>query len=213
MPTQPRCRAGDAGVMTFALLLLAVFSFWNSAAASDDAACRERFIRHFVDRTKLTGVKIHVTQRVKGGPTTENWNYQAAPGRWMSEMIKPAGLPWTLVHDNVMYSSRDKGKSWEKVRTLDSAQRAEDVAADLQATVSTIRNATCGVEQLGGVRHETLAADYTQPKYATEHRDTYWVNPETGWMAKATTTTVGKGYEMSVTQLIEPAAGLQLPRP
>ena len=195
------------------ILLVSAFGAAHLAVADDPAKCREQFAHYFIERTKLMGVKIHVTQAIKGGPTTENWNYQAAPGHWMSEAIKPSGLPWSLVHDNTMYSSRDKGKSWQKIRTLNSAQRAEDVTANLKATLATITDVACGSEDLNGVPHRQLSASYKMPKYATEHRDTYWIKPDTGWMAKAVTTTKGKGYQMSVTQLIEPAPKLKLPTP
>lgn len=202
-----------ATALMFAMLAAPAFNLVSDAAANDEAACREKFARYFVNRTKMTGVKIHVTQQIKGAPTTENWNYQLGPGHWMSEGIKPANLPWTLVHDNVMYSSSDKGKSWKKVRTLDSAQRASDVEANLKATIATAKNFACGTEEIGGVAHEKIAADYAMTKYKTDHRDTYWVNPKTGWIAKATTKTVGKGFEMFITQVIEAVPDLKLPTP
>ena len=199
------------GRVSFVLVL--VMSGAHFAIADGQSKCREQFAEYFVDRTKLMGVKIHVTQAIKGGPTTENWNYQAAPGHWMSEAIKPSGLPWSLVHNNTMFSSRDKGKSWQKIRTLDSAQRAEDVAANLKATLATVTDVACGTEELNGVPHRKLSASYKMLKYATEHRDTYWIKSDSGWMTKAITSTKGKGYQMSVTQRIEPAPKLKLPTP
>lgn len=195
------------------LILLSISGFARISVADGQSQCQKQFAGYFVERSKLVGVKIHVTQVIKGGIPTENWNYQVAPGHWMSEAIKPAGLPWTLVHDNTMFSSRDKGKSWQKVRTLDSKQRAEDVAANLKATLATVHDVACGTEDLNGVAHKKISASYKMPKYATEHRETYWIQPDTGWMAKAITTTKGKGFEMSVTQLIEPVPGLKLPTP
>lgn len=175
--------------------------------------CHEKFVRLFTERNGKGPVKIHVTQEIKGGPTTTNYNYQNGTGHWMTEAIEPANMPWSLVYDNTMFASSDRGKTWVRIRKLDSQQRAGDVEKDLQDTVATVKNAACGSQDLDGVAHETVAADYAYPKYNSEHRDTYWVNPATGWIAKSTTETRQAGFESSTTQLMEPAPGLLLPTP
>lgn len=184
-----------------------------SALPSQAESCREKFTRLFTDRADKGPVKIHVTQQTVGGPTMKNYNYQAGDGHWMSEMIEPANMQWTLVYNNVMFSSSDKGKTWNKIRALDSQQRKEDVQKGLEKTAATAANFACGSEDLDGVKHETVEADYTNPKYKTEHHEKFWLNPNTGWISKSTLKTKQGAFESFVTQLIEPAPNLDLPKP
>ncbi|MEG6507482.1 hypothetical protein V6C03_00685 [Methyloligella sp. 2.7D] len=188
------------------LLLVSV----TPSAAED---CRETFIRLLTDQSDKGPVKVHVTQAIKGGPSTTNYNYQLGPGHWMTEMIEPAAGQWTLVYDNVMYSSTDKGKSWTEVRTLDSGQRAEDGQKHLEEAAATAANEACRDEEFDGVMHQVVEADYDYPQFGTKHHQVYWVNPETGWITKSVTTTVQSGFESTTTQLIEAAPDLELPMP
>ncbi|MEQ8825554.1 MAG: hypothetical protein RIC14_14395 [Filomicrobium sp.] len=175
--------------------------------------CRATFVRLFTERYGKGPLKIHVTQEVKGGMTTKNYNYQTGDGDWMSEMIEPAAMQWTLVRDNVMYTSSTKGKSWKKVRKLDDVQSPADVKKNLEKLVSTVENEVCGVEEIDGIAHDTIAADYANTTHKSTHKEKFWVNKKTGWVSKATSHTEHSAYEMLVTQVIEPAPGLTLPSP
>ena len=175
--------------------------------------CREKFVRLLTDGNNKGPVKIHLTQAIKGGQTSQNYSYQAGPGHWMTEMIMPANAQWTLVYNDVMYTSADKGKSWKKVRTLNSQQNKKGTDTTMQDAAKTVTNAACGSEDLNGVKHETAAADYTIAKFKTTHHDTYWVNPKTGWITKKIGHTKQSGFESTTTQLAEPAPGLKLPKP
>jgi hypothetical protein len=198
--------------MRKAITALFILTVASSTAASADS-CRDRFIELFSDRAPKGPVKIHVTQEIKGGMSSKNYNYQSGTGDWMTEMIEPDNMQWTLVHDNVMYSSADKGKSWKKIRALDSNQNESTVKKDLADAAATVKNAECGNETLDGVMHKTVAADYDYPKYKSTHRDKYWVNPKTGWITKSVMQTKQSGFESTTTQVIEPAPGLELPTP
>lgn len=189
------------------LLLLA-----STGTALADA-CTEKFVKLFADRSEKGPTKSHITQAIKGGMTSKNWHYYNGTGHWMTEMIEPADMQWTLVHGNVMYTSSDKGKSWQKVRTLDSAQNEADTLKGLQETAATVKNAACGTDEIDGVAHDTVEADYSNAKFKTEHHDKYWVNPETGWISKSETSTKQANFESFVTQIIEKAPDQKLPTP
>lgn len=176
--------------------------------------CREKFIRLLTGATSHEEpVKIHVTQEIKGGPASVNYNYQASAGHWMSEMVTPAGGLWTLVYNDVMYTSADKGKTWKKLRALDSQKNNEGASKMLRNAADTVENASCATEDLNGVPHETVEADYAYVAHKTEHHDKHWINPQTGKITKSTRITRNANFESKTTQLIEPAPGLQLPTP
>jgi hypothetical protein len=130
--------------------------------------CLEKFRRLPVDRNETRPVKITVTQQVKGAPETRNINYQAAPGHWMTEMIEPANGQWTLVHDDVMFTSSDKGATWKKLRALDSANNADQLRRNMEEAAATVKDAACGTEAIDGVAHDTVEASYEIP--ATRRR-------------------------------------------
>jgi len=180
-------------------------------AQADD--CAERF-RALLTKPRSEGpVKIHVTQAVKGGPTTTNYNYQTGTGDWLTEMIEPATMPWTLVRNNVRYVSNDAGKSWSKVGELDSKAGGDASKLAMKEAAGTVRNASCGVETIDGVKLDVVAADYDVPQYKTSHRDTYWVDPATGWIQRAKSVTKMASFESTVMQVIQRLPEVELPMP
>jgi len=192
-----------------ALLLLAL-----PAESTLAETCEERFVHLLVDGNDEGAVKIHATQEIKGGPTTKNWFLQVSPGHWMSEPIEPPGQPWVLTYDNAMYTSTDGGKSWTKLRDTDSAGDAATSKANLRENAKTTRNAVCGEETVDGNAYETVEADYdTLQNFKTENHFKYWVEPASGFIARATYAMKGNGFESFTTQLIERAPGLTLPTP
>ena len=177
-------------------------------------ACEERFVRLLVDGNDSGPVKIHVTQEIKGAPVTENWFYQVSPGHWMTEIITPAGQPWVLTYDDVMYTSPDKGETWTKLRDLNSDANADGAKADLMENAETARNAACGTDELDGVAYETVEADYdTLQNFKSENHHKYWVHPDTGFIAKAVYELKAESFESLTTQLIEAVPDLTLPTP
>lgn len=184
-----------------------------TALPASAETCRDKFVKLFTDRSSKGGVKIHVTQEIKGGMTMKNYNYQAGADHWMTEMIEPANMQWTLVYNNVMFTSSDKGKTWKKIRALDSAHSQEATQKKLNEAAATIANAKCGTEEIDGVLHDTVEADYDYPAYKSSHHDKYWINPDTGWISKSAMKTTQASFESLTTQLIEPAPDLKLPTP
>ena len=185
-----------------------------SAAAFPASAetCREQFIRLLVEGNGDGAVKIHVTQEIKGAPASQNWFYQQMPGHWMTEMIEPAGQPWVLTHNDIMYTSSDNGESWTKLRALDSDPDA--ARAQMEENAQTARNEICGNEELDGVAYDTVEADYDSLQgFKSENHHKYWVHPGTGFIAKAVYNLKAANFESTTTQLIEVAPDLDLPTP
>ncbi len=196
-----------AAVAAIAILLVSVHPGLSET-------CHEKFVRLMVGGNSDQPVKIHVTQAQKGAKPSTNNFFQQSPGHWMTQMIEPANQPWVLTHNNTMFTSADEGKSWQKIRTLDSEHNDENARNDRRKNAETVRNAVCGEEALDGVAHETVEADFnTLQSYKTENHYKYWVNRETGWISKATYRTKGEGYEGVSTQLIVAAPELSLPTP
>ncbi len=176
-------------------------------------SCQEKFVRVMVERSDRTEPsRNHVTQEIVGGMKSTNWNLQDGSGNWRTEMIEPETMPWSMVVDNILYSSMDKGTTWTKVREMDAGASPEAVKAQLAERAKTVRNAECGEAELEGVVHETVAADYTM-EGGYEVSDKFWINPETGYISKAETRMKGNGFESFTTQLIEPAPGLTIEKP
>ncbi len=196
--------------MRIVVALFIALAVTTPAAAE---ACVEKFRRILVDRNETGPVKVTVTQQVKGAPATRNINYQAGPGHWMTEMIEPANGQWTLVHDDVMFTSTDKGATWKKLRALDSANNADQSRRNMEEAAATVKDAACGMEAIDGVAHDTVEASYEIPAYKTAHRDKYWIEPSSGWIARSISMMKMSGFESTVTQVIERAPGLELPTP
>ena len=83
-------------------------------------------------------------------------------------MIEPANGQWTLVHDDVMFTSSDKGATWKKLRALDSANNADQLRRNMEEAAATVKDAACGTEAIDGVAHDTVEASYEIP--ATRRR-------------------------------------------
>lgn len=174
--------------------------------------CRDQFVRLLVEGNGDGAVKIHVTQEIKGAPASQNWFYQETPGHWMTEVVEPAGQPWVLTHDDVMYTSADKGESWTKLRDLDSD--GSGAKAQMEEDAQTARNEACGKEELDGVMFDTIEADYDSLQgFKSENHHKYWVHPETGFIARAVYHLKSESFESMTTQLIEAAPDLELPTP
>mgnify|MGYP000719459463 CR=1 FL=1 len=194
--------------------LFAGFLAVMSAQPALAETCQETFVRLLIDGNGDGPVKIHVTQEIKGAPTTKNYFYQVTPGHWMTEMIEPASQPWVLTWDDVMYTSADKGGTWTKLRDMDSAGNQDQARKNQEENAATARDAACATEEIDGVTYDVVEATYdTLQNFKTENHNKYWVNPETGFIAKAVYEMKGEGFESVTTQLIEPAPDLELPTP
>ncbi len=196
--------------LTFAASII----FLASALPGLAEPCEEKFAQLLIQGNGEHPVTIRITSEPKGGKVSKNDFFFKATGHWMTVMTDPANQPITLAYNNTMYTSADKGKSWKKVREMDSEKNRLDNIKNQEANAKTIKNATCGEEMLAGVMHDTVEADFdTVQQYKSSNHYKYWVNRETGWITKATYDSKSSGYESFTTQLIEKTPDLKLPMP
>lgn len=196
--------------MKTALAALVITGLSASSALAE--TCEEKFVQLMTDRTAKEPTKIHVTQKIKGGTKTVNWNYQDGKGNWLTEMIEPANAQWSMGLDNVLYSSTDKGKTWAKVRDMEANNEAHQKS--LAERAKTVENAVCGEEELDGVMHEVVEADYQmQGSFTADIHDKFWVDPQSGYVPRLETTMKSSAFESFIVQRLEPAPGLTFPDP
>jgi hypothetical protein len=158
-------------------------------------------------------VKSHNTSKITGQKPFINTNvYDPATGNWLSEMIEPASMPWSMVIGKAMYASSDQGKSWKKIRDTDEQHSPEAVRKAIEDNMKTAKNAKCGFEDLDGIRHETLEAEYTaQGNIAVQ--DKHWIHPETRRTVKSWSLMKQAGFETETTQVIEYLESYTFPTP
>lgn len=192
-------------------LAAVVLAGLSQPALADD--CTARFTEIYMQLDQGIPTKTVATTQFKGAPATVNDFLYLSQDHHMTVPTNPAG-PWVLTYQNVMYQSADDGKTWAKVRDLDSAQNAAGAVAAKKTNAETIRNAACGEDSIDGVTLEKVAADLTVSQgMVTENRYTYWVSRDDGFIVKAVYETKAPNFEMVTTQTIEPAPGLSLPAP
>jgi hypothetical protein len=193
-------------------LLIAAMAFFVGGGGAFGETCTERFIQLMTDRTTKEPTKVLVTQQMKGGMKSVNWNYQDGKGNWLTEMVEPANAQWSMGLNNVLYSSTDKGKSWTKVRDMEAQNDAHQKSLDERA--ATVENAVCGTAELDGVVHDTVEADYKMlGSFEADIHDKFWVNQESGYVPRLETTMKNTTFESFLIQLLEPAPDLVFPNP
>ncbi len=176
--------------------------------------CEEKFIRLLVDGNGDGAVKIQVTQEIKGGMTSETEMLQAEQGHWLTKTISPANQPWILIYNDVMYTSADEGTTWSKLREMNSMHNAETARENRLADAQTTHDAVCGEEELDGVMIDTVEATYeVVQNFKSTNRNKYWLNRNTGMIVQVTYDLKADNFESFTTQKLEPAPGLELPKP
>ena len=93
------------------------------------------------------------------------------------------------------------------------ANNADQSHRNMEDAAATVNDAACGTEAIDGVTHDTVEASYEIPAYKTAHRDKYWIEPASGWIARSISVMKMSGFESTATQVIEKAPGLELPTP
>lgn len=191
-----------------AFLLLAS----TSPGLADD--CADRIARFVIGSVDAKPAEGHIISEIKGQPTTENDFVTASWKHYLYRPTVPAGGPWLLTYEGTTYQSSDQGESWKKLYSFDMDETRAAGIKTVSEQASTIRNATCGEEALDGTVHDTLEADMTNISSMTfEIHSKYWVNRDTGFVAKAVTKMTADGFESLTTQTWKLAEGLTLPIP
>ena len=199
--------------MKHSLLAAAVLALVPGAQPAVADACLDRFVKILTDVSEKGPVKIHVTQQYKGAPETENVHYSLSGDHWMTQMLKPANAPWSLGYKGALFTSSDKGKTWRKMRAMPMPTPEERLKA-LKKSAKTARNTKCGTEMLDGAIYDTVEGDYTfSGGMKIEYHHKYWITPDTGFIRKAVYTFRSRAISGQVTQFIEKAPGLTLPKP
>jgi len=192
--------------------IIAAFILFAGIQSVVAEGCEEKFIRLMTDRTTSEPTKILVTQEIKGGVKTVNWNYQDGKGNWLTEMVEPANAQWSMGLNNVLYSSADKGKTWTKVRDMDTQNEVHQKSLDERA--ATIKNAVCQEAEIDGVIHETIEADYKMlGSFKADIHDKFWVNTTSNYVSRLETTMKNTAFESFVVQELQPAPDLVFPTP
>lgn len=177
----------------------------NGAAFADP--CQDRFTELYLPLDQGVPTKSASTIAFKGAPPSSNDFLYLSQDHYMTVPTSPAG-PWILGYNNVLYQSADEGKTWEKIREMETGQNADKARADKLANAETIRNSACAEEELNGEAVEVVAADITISQgMVTENRYTYWVRKSDGFIVKAIYDTKAPNFEMVTTQTIEQAPG------
>ena len=195
-------------------LPFAVVVFLGSISGAHSQECLARFQEILMDQSDKGAFKILAEQEIKGGMKSKNYFYQAKSGHWMTKAIEPENMQWTLVHDDVMYSSSDKGASWQKVREMDSAANQAAVNKSLTENAKTARDTICIEETVDGVRYEKVSGTYdTVSGFKATNSHVYWINLDTGWLEKAYYEMSSESFSSKTTQTIEKLDFLELPMP
>jgi hypothetical protein len=175
--------------------------------------CQDRFTELYLQLDQGVPTRSASTVAFKGAPPSQNDFLYLSQDHYMTVPTSPAG-PWILGYNNVLYQSADEGKTWEKIREMETSQNADKARADKLVNAETIRNTACSEEELDGEPVEVIAADITISQgMVTENRYTYWVRKSDGFIVKAVYDTKAPNFEMVTTQTIEQAPELTLPAP
>ena len=185
--------------------------FLVGSQAAFGASCTDQFIELMTDRTAKEPTKMFITQEIKGGTKTVNWNYQDGKGNWLTEMVEPANAQWSMGLNNVLYTSTDQGKSWTKVRDMGDQNAAHKKSLDERA--ETVKNASCGEAELDGVSYRTVEADYQMlGSFKADIHDKFWVNSKTGYVSRLETTMKNTAFESFIIQELQPAPDFVFPK-
>ncbi|MEL7230151.1 MAG: hypothetical protein AAGK38_09615 [Pseudomonadota bacterium] len=196
--------------MKFALLATAMFFVGLTPALAN--TCKERFVALLKDRSAEEPVKILITQQIKNGPKTVNWSYQDRKGNWLTEMVEPANAPWSMGRENVLYTSNDKGRSWTKVRDMVDQSAAN--AKALEERAATVEGAVCGEADVDGKPYKTVEASSKMlGSFKGELHEKFWLEAQSGTVARLEMTMKGTGFESHTVQEIEPAPQFVMPTP
>lgn len=189
---------------------LALVAFPSMASAE---TCEEKFTRLLVEGNGEGPVKLIATQGMKGGMKTVNEFRMDGEGNWITEMIDPPTMPWSMVRDDVMYTSADQGESWTKVREVESEANSENARAALRADASTARDVSCSSETMDGGIVETVSGTYTSSTLQGAEVTNAWFLTADGWIARHTSFIKAPSYEMEIEQVLEQVESVEIPSP
>jgi hypothetical protein len=198
--------------LNYSVWLFAAALLSPSAAVADP--CRESLVREMSRPMKGQASKSTITTVTSGQKPMINYHFSNGSGDWLTQVIDPPGMPWSLAVGDVLYASSDKGKTWKKVRELNDPGHDPEVVLKQQADVArSAQNIACGFEEIDGVRLEKFEGDLVYPQMNMTTRQTLWIHPATRQAVKTFSVMRMSGMETAVTQSIEYLSDLTLPKP
>ena len=148
------------------MIFATIASLLVSVQSAQSDTCHDKFVHFLAGYKGFFPSKNHVVTMPKGGKTSTNKFYMTKIGHWMTEMVDPPSS-WTLAYNNTMYTSSNKGKTWKKIRSMDSAKNNENTIRDQLKNAETVKNAKCGEEEYKGVMHDTVEAEYSYLQFGS----------------------------------------------
>ncbi len=134
---------------TLMRLFLFALIFVTCTGPANANSCKNRFVELLVNGNQKMGpVRIHITQEIVGGKTSLNYHHSDGDGNGMTEMIDPAGDPWSLFLGDKMYMSNDRGKNWKFLSSYDAEKSRADTKSALTKDAATADGISCGEEEL-----------------------------------------------------------------
>lgn len=193
---------------------IAILFFMGANVIASAGECRDRFISILTDVAPKGPLKMIVTSHLNGATTMKSEFLQMGLDHWLNKGIEPQGMPSTLAYNHSMYNSFDNGKSWRKKSDLDAEKARRDSLKLLSEEVKSTRNAICGEVKIDGIAYDWVEADYNSLRdKETKYHNKYWINKETGWLAKTSNQIDNPNYKTLVIQTIDKAPNLSLPKP
>lgn len=176
--------------------------------------CLEAFVQAWTKPRPSTGfVKIHITSQIAGQKPTSNYNISdLATGDWLTQMIDPPNMPWSMAMGKAMYVSNDKGKSWKKVRDLEEGHSPEAVRRQVAENMKSAKNAKCGTEEINGLPHETVEAEYIAQGNILM-KDKSWLHPKTKGIVKSESLMRQGKFEIKNIQVVVYLTEFNFPKP
>lgn len=190
-----------------------IFVSCTSSAHAD--ICQNRFAELLVNGNQRMGpVRIHITQEIIGGKTSLNYHHSDGEGNGMTQMIDPAGDPWSLFLGDKMYRSDDEGTNWNYINSYDAKKSRVDVKLALKNDAASATGFSCSEDEFNGTSHEIVEGNYVSTMIAgAAIYDKFWVSLQTGWIVKSYRHIKSDSFESNTTQVIELAPKLILPKP
>jgi len=191
-------------------LIVVVLIFVAPVAQADE--CDSLFLRLMTEGNPEVPVVIEVTQSFNGAPPTVTRHSADASGDWLSEVIEPASLPWSMQRGEVMYSSSDGGLTWSELGRFTAEQR--DAAREtLRQEADTRHDVTCSTDTRESVEYQLVEGRYT----ANSQQDAqmflrYWLETD-GWIARHEMQVRAAAYDLDVTQVLRRVDQVVLPQP
>ena len=156
----------------------------------------------------------YMVNEITGQDVTEHEFLFADWDHYLFKPVVPAGGAWLLTYDGTTYQSTDEGATWVKAYSFDKDETHRINSESVKEQASTVRNAVCGEEDVDGIMHETIEADFSNLTPSRfELHNKYWINSETGYVTRSISHTMMEGFDSIGTQNWVPAPGLTLPIP